>query len=1041
MRPMQWFQTFKQKRWHTLAVLGLLVLLAGIGAGCTAQAEESAKSVDQLYDEMIEMIMDDSANAVFDSEGNALNDLYTFIQEQFGSYYLEKQEEWKRQGIPNATQSFTIDSSNYKGSSPNANVRIGTYEGRSNVLIFDNDRNNYFEYEFEVPEEGLYEIVVTYQNYRDPDTTKRTSYRPATLTMMIDGEIPFREARAIKFPRYFKDTFPLQFDKYGDHIRPRPIEITEWKEFPIRDHDDSYNTPLTWHLTKGKHTLRFEGYSSIVIDKIEFRPPTQLRTYEEYRAMHPEMTDLDVDLIEIEAEEMMEKNEVSIQMDADQDAFMSPMAHGRRIFNYVGGNRWAKGGETIKWEVDVPESGWYKIAYRALNNIHSNKTSFRKIKINGEVPYVDLVDYGTPFSSSWQGHVIADENGEPYAIYLEKGTNIIEMSVNYAPLKPVQILLEKVTQELGMVSRDLQVLTRGEVDRNRTWDIVNNFPEIPEMLRVIRGRLELMADMWLAVNKDKDNNYQSILTSMQDIDDLLDKVNEIPYRMDNISMIQSKIGTLASQITSQPIALDRIYILPYNKEFPRMKANFWETTKNGFMNFIRSFTEDDKLTANDDSILNVWMYYGRDYVNLLQELADQYFTPETGIPVKIDLLPREDLLVLSNAVNKTPDVALGIGEGRPSEFAFRDAAYDLSQFEGFDELAKNFSPGALLPYYYDGGYYAIPETMQFKMLYYRIDIMDRLGLEVPDTWDDVYNMLPTLQQNGYNFFIPLNEYLTFVYQNGADFYANDGMTTGLDSPEGFRAFKMVTELFSVYGIDRQVPSFYQHFRDGTMPIGFTDLNHYLQMLVAAPELTGWWGMAPMPGIKNEDGVVERWSGGNIGMLSQGLGGFGGAMAGSGAASQTAAMIMKKADNPEWGWEFLKWWMSPEIQEQFGSELEGFHGPAFRWNTANLEAFTRLPWTNEELEVILEQWQWYKSMVNVPGSYFIPRELSNAWNRTVVDGMNYRNSLEIAIMNINRELVRKQQEFGYRDEQGNVIKTFNLPQFDEPWEGVQRFVND
>lgn len=1021
MRPADLIQMFKQKRLHTLLVIGLLVVLIGVSTGCTAQADEvdePEKSMDQLYQEMIEMIFDDSANEVFAAEGNSLNDLYSFIQEQFGPYYLEKKEEWKAAGIPNATTSFTIDATHFKSSSPNADVTIGSYEGRDSVLIFKNNQSNWIEYEFDVPETGIYEIVVTFHNYFDEDS--RVNYRAPTLSMMIDGQFPFREARSIKFPRYYKDTFPLEFDQYGDHIRPKPIEINDWKQYAVTDYDDSNNLPLTWYLTEGKHSLRFEGSASIVIDKIEFRPPTEVISYEEYVSQHPAMEDLDVEPIELEAEVMYQKSEVSIQMLSDQDAFMSPKANGNIIFNGVGGNRWSKGGETIVWNFEVPESGWYKIGYRALNNINSNKVSFRQLKINGEIPFEEVIAFGTPFASSWQGHVIEDENGEPYAFYLEKGENFLEMSVNYGPLKPIQVLLEKVTQELGMVSRDLQVLTRGEVDRNRTWDIENDFPEIPQMLEIIRGRFVLMAEMWLAINGGKkDNNYQSIVTSIKDVDVLLEKVNEIPYKTANISMIQSKLGTLTTQITSQPLTLDRIYIYPYNQEFPRMKANIWESVQNGFMNFVRSFTEENKLSQDSEDILNVWMFYGRDYVNLLQELADQYFTPETGIPVKVDLLPREDLLVLSNAVNKTPDVALGVGEGRPTEFAFRDSALDLSQFEGFEELAANFSPGTMLPYYFDGGYYAIPETLQFQMLYYRIDIMERLGLEIPDTWEDVYDMLPTLQQNGYNFFIPQGDFITFIYQNGAEFYDEDGLTTGLDTPEGFQGFKMLTELFSVYGIERQVPSFYQHFRDGTMPIGFANFNHYLQMLVAAPELTGWWGMAPLPGIENEEGVVERWSGGG----------------------QTAVMIMKKAKNADWGWEFVKWWMSAETQEQFGSELEGFFGPAFRWNTANLEAFVHLPWTDDELEVILEQWRWYKDMANVPGSYFITREVNNAWNRTVVDGMNYRNSLEIAILNINRELRRKAQEFGYRDDQGNPIGSYNLPQFNEPWEGVERFVND
>lgn len=1044
MRPFQLIQYLTRRPWYTLSVFVLILTMVGTIAGCTAQAENSeARPKEEIYQDMVEMILSqDEGSAIFEAEGNTLNDLYSFVQEQFGEFFFEVNEKWKQENVPAASQSFSINARDYSDASRNADLRVGRYQDRDNVLIWRNDRDNWVEYEIDVPQDGLYEMVMTYQNFNEDEDedSQATTFRPANFSFKIDGEYPYREARTLKLPRYFKDTFPLTKDEYGDHIRPKPIEITEWKEMPIADHDDSYGLPLKWHFTKGKHTIRIESHSSMVLDKIEFRPPTELQTYEEYKQSQPPMTDINTDPIIIEAEVMTEKNEVSIQMLSDQDAFMSPQAEGRYIFNGVGGNRWANGGETILWEFEVPESGWYKMAFRALNNLHSNKVSFRTIRIDGEIPFAELTEFPTPFSNAWQKRVLEDEDEEPYAIYLEAGTHELEMTVSYAPLKSIQVLLEKVIQELGMVSRDLQVLTRGEVDKNRTWDIRNDFPEIPQALEIIRTRLVLMAEMWMSVNQARDNNYQALQTATQDIDDLLRKVNEIPYRMDTLSMIQSKVGELVNQISAQPIALDQIYIVPYNDEFPRMTATLIEKTKTTFLNFIHSFTEENKLSA-DEGVLNVWMFYGRDYVNLLQELADQYFTPETGIPVKVDLLPREDLLVLSNAVGKTPDVALGIGEGRPSEFAFRDSAIDLSKFDGFDELAEDFSPGALLPYYYDGGYYAMPETMQFKMLFYRKDIMDRLNLEIPDTWDDVYDLLPTLQQNGYNFFVPLNEYLTFIYQNGADFYANDGMQTGLNSPEGFQGFKMVTELFSIYGIDRQVPSFYQHFRDGTMPIGFSDLNMYLQLLVAAPELTGWWGMAPMPGIENEDGVVERWSGGNIGMLSQGLGGFGGAMTGSGAASQTAAMIMEKADNPEWGWEFIKWWMSPMIQEQFGSELEGFYGPSFRWNTANLAAFTRLPWTREELVPILEQWKWYKSMVNVPGSYFIPRELSNAWNRTVIDGMNYRSSLEIAIMNIDRELIRKQREFNYRDEEGNVLKTFNLPEFNEPWEGVEHYVID
>ncbi|MFD0958366.1 extracellular solute-binding protein [Paenibacillus chungangensis] len=981
---------------------------------------------------------DDVGEAAGD-EYSALNDLYAFIEEQFGSMYHVVSQEWREAGIPDGGQSFSIQAKDYTAASSETELSVQMYNGTEQALVWRNTRDNWVEYEVEVPETGLYEMVVRYHSYSDDNESP--SYRPATLAVSWDGKFPFREARSISFPRFFRDEMPLKLDRFGDHVRPKPIEINRWAEVAVTDREDSYTGPLLWNLTEGKHVLRFRGFSPLVLDTIQFRPPGSVPDYKQALAQYPAYESFEAEPIVIEAEHMAEKNEVSIQILSDQDAFMTPQADGDAIFNGVGGNRWNDSGETITWEFAVERDGWYNIALRALNNLQSNVTSFRKIMIDGEVPFREMLAYGIPYSGSWQKVVIEDEKQEPYAFYLEAGKHTLSMSVTYSPHKELQVLLEQVIQELGMVSRDLQVLTKGDDDPNRTWDIEMNFPEIPEALVRIQSTLTTMADLWLEGNGEKDNNYQSLLTSISDLDDLVKYPNNIPSKKDTLSMVQSKVASITNSLTKMPMSLDQIMLVPHKDKFPRMTANFWEKTRSGIMNFGRSFTEDNTLSDNEDDVLNVWMAYGRDYVNLLQELADQYFTPQTGIPVKIDLLPREELLVLANATGEAPDVALGINEGRPSEFAFRNSAVDLSTFEGFDQLMENFAPGSMLSYYYDGGYYAVPETVQLKMMFYRKDILDHLELEVPKTWDDVYEMLPTLQQDGYNFFIPTGEFLTFVYQNGADFYAEDGMSTGLDSPEGFASFKQVSELFSLYGIERQIPSFYQHFRDGDMPIGIADLNTYLQLLVAAPELTGWWGMAPIPGIPGENGEIERWSGGNIGMLSQGLGGFGGAGLASGTGGQSSAMIMKKSPNPEWGWKFIQWWMSSQIQEQFGSELEGFYGPAFRWNTANIDAFARLPWTPEELDPLLEQWRWYKSMVNVPGSYFIPRELNNAWNRTVIDGMNYRSSLEKAVLNINRELIRKQAEFGFRDASGKIIDTFDLPKVDRPWEGVERYVNN
>jgi len=68
-----------------------------------------------------------------------------------------------------------------------------------------------------------------------------------------------------------------------------------------------------------------------------------------------------------------------------------------------------------------------------------------------------------------------------------------------------------------------------------------------------------------------------------------------------------------------------------------------------------------------------------------------------------------------------------------------------------------------------------------------------------------------------------------------------------------------------------------------------------------------------------------------------------------------------------------------------------------------------------------------------------RELNNAWVASVINGTNYRTALETTVLDINRELLRKQQEFGFVNENGKIQKRFSFPQITDPWEGVNEYV--
>lgn len=149
-------------------------------------------------------------------------------------------------------------------------------------------------------------------------------------------------------------------------------------------------------------------------------------------------------------------------------------------------------------------------------------------------------------------------------------------------------------------------------------------------------------------------------------------------------------------------------------------------------------------------------------------------------------------------------------------------------------------------------------------------------------------------------------------------------------------------------------------------------------------------MVPIPGIMREDGRIDRSAGG----------------------AGEVGVIFNQSNLQEEGWEFLKWWTGTEIQGRFAEELEALIGLEARWNTANIEAMKSLPWPNDDIEAILEQWKWFKEQPIVLGGYFTSRHVEFAWARVVLQGENPRAALELAYEDINVELRRKQIEFGY-----------------------------
>ena len=203
-----------------------------------------------------------------------------------------------------------------------------------------------------------------------------------------------------------------------------------------------------------------------------------------------------------------------------------------------------------------------------------------------------------------------------------------------------------------------------------------------------------------------------------------------------------------------------------------------------------------------------------------------------------------------------------------------------------------------------------------------------------------------------------------------------------------------------------MPNFYQHFRNGDLPIGIADFNSYNLILNAAPEIANSWSIALVPGVEDEEtGEIKRYM--------------------SGGAESTV-MFSSNDEREQKAWEFMKWWSDADTQAEFGQMLQIMYGDEYIWPTANLEAFNKLPYPTSDKNIIIEQASYILEAPRLLGSYMTERELSNVFVDVVVNGETLRTRIDDAVKTITRETKRKLEEFGYIDSAGNVIKEYTVP---------------
>lgn len=888
------------------------------------------------------------------------------------------------------------------------------YEGAEKALYTGNDSK--VTWEVDIPEAGFYNVYLEYMTVKSRGVAIERAF-------YVNGELPFQDASDMTFLRMWADASEPRVDNRGNEIRPTQTEVYGWQSSYLKDKMGYMTEPYQFYFEKGKNTITLEAVNEpMVLRKLDIVAVEDEFTYADYAAAQTgtKAAGSGLDYVQIvQGEDSTVRSESSLYAKYDRaSAITKPYSITKTILNYIGGEAWRNPGQWIEWNVEVPEDGCYHLCIKGRQNYDRGNISYRSLSIDGEVPFDEMKQVAFRFGNDWESLVLSDENDKPYSFYLTKGTHTVRLEATLGNMGTILEELSDSTFRLNQIYRTLLVYTGATPDQYRDYKIDQVYPEIMEAMSLESKRLYKIVDEVVETTGQKADKIASAQTLAQQLERFCEKPEKITLEFATFKENISALGSAILSMSETKLDIDYIAVYGENARLDKDKSNFFKKAAHEVKSFFASFFIDydavGDVYADESNTVKVWVLTGRDQGTILKSMIDDTFTPATGIPINVEIVGADALL---NAVvaGNGPNVVLSVGAGQPVDFALRNAVEDLTQFADYEEVLKEFAPSTYRQYTLDDSLYALPETLFYNVMFYRKDVLEDLELEVPQTWKELIEMLPTIQGNNLSVGIPtaagssgsaaastavasaqadLSMYFTLLYQQGGDLYNDKGTQTIVNNEAGVAAFKEYTKYFTDYGIP-VIYDFVTRFRSGEMPIGIANFTTYNTLVVSAPEIAGLWDFTLVPGTEKTDengnAYIDR----------------------SAFVSGSATMMLKTEDEKlkQSAWEFMKWWASSDTQVRFGREIEALLGSSARYATANMEAIKQLSWSASDIEILEEQLSYTVGIREVPGGYYTGRHISNACRKVINEKTDPRETIIDYSIKIDEELTKKRKEFG------------------------------
>jgi ABC-type glycerol-3-phosphate transport system substrate-binding protein len=259
--------------------------------------------------------------------------------------------------------------------------------------------------------------------------------------------------------------------------------------------------------------------------------------------------------------------------------------------------------------------------------------------------------------------------------------------------------------------------------------------------------------------------------------------------------------------------------------------------------------------------IKVWDYYGE--ATPIKPAIDGFQKVYPWITVDYQALDWDSMnekFSVGVAAGDAPDVATLDMTWIPT-LASNGVLEDLSALSGGmlngKPIADQYAPGANEAMQYDGTYVTMLFDFDAYALYYRSDLFDQKGIQVPKTWDELAAAAKALAETKdgkcasacYQVWPDTFHWSQFLFQNGGSILSSDNLQAAFNSPEGIAALeynaKFLSDGSGIYWGPEQGDQM-AAFKDGTIAM-FSNGPYVMGLLKSgAAEMSGKWKVAIAP---------------------------------------------------------------------------------------------------------------------------------------------------------------------------------------------------